>query len=86
MTKRVARTGKDDVLILGYVENLGTDEKRHVVDTDTDEDFIAGAIEGLVIIAIDLVNATGQFLNCEEFRLTTVLGKERGEEDEQKND
>ena len=40
--------------VLSHVEDLGADEKSHVVHADSDQHFVARAIERLVVVTIDL--------------------------------
>ena len=40
--------------VLSHVEDLGADEKGHVVHADSDQYFVPGAVERLVVVAVDL--------------------------------
>lgn len=40
--------------VLGHIKDLGSDEEGHVVNTDANQDFISDAVQGLVVVAIDL--------------------------------
>lgn len=46
----------NDIPVLSYIEDLCADEKSHVVNADSNQYFVAGAVEGLVVVAIDLTH------------------------------
>lgn len=43
-----------DLPILSHIKELRANEKGHVVNADTNQDFVPPAIERLVVVAIDL--------------------------------